>query len=109
MRRLVGIAAVAALAAALSACGTDKNTSSPAASGATTTVVGARDAASLSGAGSTFVATIMQEWIKGYGAAAPSVNINYQPVGSGAGIQQLTAKTVDFAGFDVPLKPAEQQ
>src|SRR5207248_7065367 len=61
-----------------------------------------------SGAGSTFVSTIMQQWIKDYEAACPGVTINYQAVGSGAGIQQLIAGTVDFAGSDVTLKPLEQ-
>ncbi len=38
---------------------------------------------------------------------APARTVNYQGVGSGAGIQQFTAGTVDFAGSDVPLKPEE--
>src|SRR3989442_3744018 len=36
------------------------------------------------------------------------VQVNYQGVGSGAGIQAITAKTVDFAGSDAPLKPSER-
>jgi len=111
-RRRIGLAAATVLTLVLAACGTDDNTSSttPTTAGdtPTTAFVGAADKASISGAGSTFVASIMQEWIKQYGKVAPGVTINYQGVGSGAGIQQLTAKTVDFAGSDVPLKPDEQ-
>src|SRR5437588_9911818 len=107
MRRLVGSVAIGALVAVLGACGTDNNKSgSTGTTGARAT--GANDSATLSGAGSTFVSTIMQQWIKDYRSAASGVTINYQAVGSGAGIQQLTSKTVDFAGSDVPLKPEEQ-
>jgi phosphate transport system substrate-binding protein len=55
------------------------------------------------------VQTIAQQWIKDFGAACPGATVNYQGVGSGAGIQQFTAGTVDFAGSDVVMKPAEQQ
>ncbi len=101
------------LAAALAivaspACGTDDNSarlSGGRASGAP--VAGANDQATLSGAGATFPATIVQEWIKQYRSLAPGVTVNYQAIGSGAGIQQLTSRTVDFAGSDVPLKDSE--
>lgn len=104
------LAAVLALAVALltTGCGTDDNSArltSGRFSGAP--VAGAGDQATLSGAGATFPATIVQEWIKHYGGLAPGVTINYQPIGSGAGIQQLTSKTVDFAGSDVPLTDRE--
>ena len=105
MRRLVGVAAMAVVVAVVAACGSDTNKG---VQGASTSAAGARDAATLSGVGSTFVQTIMQQWIKDYRSAAPGVTINYQGVGSGAGIQQLTSKTVDFAGSDVALKPEEQ-
>jgi phosphate transport system substrate-binding protein len=107
----MALATVVAVAALAVACGTDDNSTTTAKPGSTgtTAVAGARDHATLSGAGSTFVSTIVQEWTKQYRAAAPGVTINYQPVGSGAGIQQLTSKTVDFAGSDVTLKPEEQR
>ena len=63
---------------------------------------------SISGAGSTFVQTITQQWIKDFGAKCAGATVNYQGVGSGAGIQQFTAGTVDFAGSDVAMKPLEQ-
>jgi phosphate transport system substrate-binding protein len=84
------------------ACSSSKSSQS---SGGTATTVG--DSATLSGAGSTFVKNILDEWVKQYKAVAPGVTINYQGVGSGAGIQQLIGKTVDFAGSDVALKADE--
>lgn len=104
---LVG-ASVLTLALVAGACGTDNNStrssSQPTTPGVTMApFAGAGDKATLSGAGSTFVATIASEWIKQYKSAAPGVTVNYTGVGSGAGIQQLTSKTVDFAGSDAPL------
>src|SRR5207245_4215313 len=104
MNRTVRVAAVVlATGALLSACGGGKKSETK---GGATTIA---DAATLSGAGSTFVNTILQQWVKDYQKVASRVTVNYQAVGSGAGIQQLTAKTVDFGGSDVPLKPEEQQ
>src|SRR5919206_2951370 len=82
------------------ACGTDEQSSGPGSKKSTSgpQAPGAADRASLSGAGSTFVQPILQEWVKRYHAVAPGVDINYQGVGSGAGVQQLTSRTVDFAG-----------
>jgi phosphate transport system substrate-binding protein len=101
-------AALVLAAVAATGCGTDDNSArlSPGRR-PSAPVAGAEDRATLSGAGATFPATIVQEWIKQYGPLAPGVTLNYQPIGSGAGIQQLTSKTVDFAGSDVPLKPSE--
>jgi phosphate transport system substrate-binding protein len=96
------------LALVAGACGSDKNTDTNASGGTTTSVEKLTDNATLSGAGSTFVKTILQEWIKQFKDVDPGVTINYQGVGSGAGVQQLTAKTVDFAGSDGSLKPEEQ-
>jgi len=109
VKRSIGFASAAvAVALVAGGCGSDSNTTTtPAKSAepgvATTLFAGAKDTATLSGAGSTFVATIAQEWIKQYKSAAPGVTVNYTGVGSGAGIQQLTSKTVDFAGSDAPL------
>src|SRR6059058_6009219 len=56
---------------------------------------------SLTGAGSTFVAPLVAQWTANYHTA----EINYSAVGSGAGIQQITARTVDFGASDAPLTP----
>ncbi len=65
-------------------------------------------ATTVSGAGSTFVQTILQEWASAYERTCPGSIVDYQGVGSGAGIQQMTEATVDFAGSDVLLKPKER-
>lgn len=98
-----------AVVLAATGCGTDDNSERLARGRGmpSGTVAGAQDHATLSGAGATFPATLVQEWIKYYSVLAPGVTVNYQPIGSGAGIQQLTAGTVDFAGSDVPLKDSE--
>ena len=57
----------------------------------------------VTGAGSTFGAPIYAKWASDYNKIT-GVKINYQSVGSGAGIQQIDAKTVDFGATDMPLK-----
>ena len=61
---------------------------------------------SLKGAGSTFVAPVMARWIKHFAAVAPT-QIDYQAVGSGAGIEAIEAGKADFGATDKPLDPAE--
>ena len=108
MRRRLPLVLVAAGLLVAGACGTDDNSERLAAGRQTgAPVAGVHDQATLSGAGATFPATLVQEWIKHYAVLAPGVTVNYQPIGSGAGIQQLTSRTVDFAGSDVPLKESE--
>jgi phosphate transport system substrate-binding protein len=63
--------------------------------------------ASLNGAGATFPAPVYVEWIGAFQNTQPGVQINYQAVGSGAGIQQFTAQTVDFGASDAYMKPDE--
>lgn len=61
----------------------------------------------LNGAGATFPAILYQRWFQEYNRRHPEVQINFQPIGSGAGIQQLVAETVDFAASDVAMTDAE--
>ncbi len=63
-------------------------------------------ATSLSGAGGTFVAPLMSVWTKAY-ATADGVQVAYQSVGSGAGIAQLQANTVDFGESDAFMKDSD--
>ena len=58
------------------------------------------------GAGSSFVAPLFSKWAADYNKNT-GVKINYQSVGSGAGIQQIGAKTVDFGASDMPLTDAD--
>ena len=61
-------------------------------------------AASINAAGATFPAPIYQKWFEEYHAAHSDVEVNYQAIGSGGGIAQLTAGTVDFGASDMPMK-----
>jgi len=63
-------------------------------------------AADMTGAGATFPYPIYAKWAETYKAATGN-GLNYQSVGSGAGIKQIKAKTVDFGASDMPLKAEE--
>jgi phosphate transport system substrate-binding protein len=63
-------------------------------------------AAEISGAGATFPYPIYAKWAEAY-AAKTGVKLNYQSIGSGGGIAQINARTVDFGASDMPLKPDE--
>ena len=56
----------------------------------------------ISGAGSTFAAPLYAKWAEGWKRTSGNA-LNYQGIGSGGGIKQIEAKTVDFAGSDKPL------
>lgn len=64
-------------------------------------------ATQLVGAGSTFDYPFFSKAFYTYSEQHPDVTVNYQSIGSGGGIQQFTAKTVDFGASDVPLAPDE--
>ena len=57
----------------------------------------------LNGAGATFPYPIYSKWFSEYQKAHPEVQINYQSIGSGGGIRQVTAGTVDFGASDMPM------
>lgn len=97
-RTLVGSVALGA-AIALAACSSDH-------AGSRATGTGAAAATALTGAGATFPDPIYSKWFSDY-AAETGVRINYQPLGSGAGIQQLSQQTVDFGASDAPMSDAE--
>lgn len=63
-------------------------------------------AADLTGAGATFPYPIYSKWAEAY-KAATGIGLNYQSIGSGGGIRQIKAKTVDFGASDMPLKQEE--
>lgn len=70
------------------------------------TFAAASQAADITGAGSTFAAPIYMKWADAYQKAGGG-KVNYQGIGSSGGIKQINAKTVDFAGSDMPLKEDE--
>lgn len=63
----------------------------------------------INGAGATFPFPLIDTWRVQYQSVNPSVNINYQSIGSGGGIKQFTEKTVDFGASDAPLSQEEMQ
>jgi phosphate transport system substrate-binding protein len=65
---------------------------------------GVVQAADISGAGATFPAPVYSKWAAAYEDYTGN-QLNYQAIGSGGGIKQIKAKTVDFGAIDKPLKP----
>jgi phosphate transport system substrate-binding protein len=107
------LAGIAVLALGLAACGSSSSSSSsettsssstPPSSSKTATAVSAA-AGTISGAGSTFAAPVYEQWA----SAQSGLTVNYQAVGSGAGITALESKIVDFGASDPPLKEEEEQ
>ena len=92
--KIGALASCALLAITLGACGKSSPSSSNASSSSSATI---------SGAGSTFAAPVYQQW----GSGISGLTVNYQSIGSGAGITSLEGKTVDFGASDPPLKPAD--
>jgi phosphate transport system substrate-binding protein len=109
--KIVALAGIAALALALAACGSSKSSSTSASTPATgaskstsTPTVTTPASGTVSGAGSTFAAPVYEQWA----SAQSGLTVNYQAVGSGAGITAVESKTVDFGASDPPLKPADE-
>src|SRR5467141_1354006 len=73
---------------------------------AAATVAFAVQAVEINGAGATFPYPIYAKWTEAY-AAKTGLKMNYQSIGSGGGIKQITAKTVDFGASDMPMKPED--
>jgi len=69
---------------------------------ASATAIGAA-AETINAAGATFPAPIYQKWFEEFHKAHPDIQINYQSIGSGGGIRQLTEATVDFGASDMPM------
>jgi phosphate ABC transporter phosphate-binding protein len=83
--------------------------STPSQGSVNTGTTSAAQPVTILGAGATFPAPLIQKWTVEYNKLNPSVTINYNPIGSGGGIQQITAKTVDFGASDAPLSDAQMQ
>jgi phosphate transport system substrate-binding protein len=89
--KLKAIAAIAAAAPLMVACGAQETAKF-----------------SLNGAGATFPAMLYQNWFQSF-AEDTGNQVNYQAVGSGAGVRQFTAKTVDFGASDGAVSDAKQK
>jgi phosphate transport system substrate-binding protein len=70
---------------------------------------GERERVALNGAGATFPFPLYSKWIAEYRRVTPDVRVNYQSIGSGGGVRQMIARTVDFGASDVPLLPDEER
>ncbi len=98
-KNMGALACFGVLAIGLAACGSSSSSSS------TTSTSSSGASATISGAGSTFAAPVYQQWA----SSLSGLTVNYQAVGSGAGITALESKTVDFGASDPPLKPADEE
>jgi phosphate transport system substrate-binding protein len=107
------LAATVALMAGLAACGGTTTTDAGTDTGATDTAsAGGGESpldsnVSLTGAGASFPAPLYQNWAIEVNKEIPELQVNYQSVGSGAGVEQFTAKTVDFGASDVAMSDEE--
>src|SRR5476651_986321 len=63
--------------------------------------------ATLTGAGATFPYPVYSKWFDEYHKVKPDLEINYQSIGSGGGIRQVTERTVDFGASDAPMSDEE--
>jgi len=70
---------------------------------------GGGGAIKLQGAGATFPNPLYQKWIHEFGSVNPNTQIDYQSIGSGGGIKQLQAQTVDFGASDAPMTDEEMK
>jgi phosphate transport system substrate-binding protein len=110
-RRVGAVAALVAAALVIAACGSSSSSSSssgnpaPSSGGSASSSSGG-GSATLNGAGSTFAAPIYQQW--GSTLKSQGLTVNYNPVGSGAGVASLQQATVQFAGSDPALKSSDK-
>jgi phosphate transport system substrate-binding protein len=105
-RRISVAALVVAASVAIAACGSSSSSSSATSSASGASGSSGGSSATISGAGSTFAAPIYQQW--GSNLKSQGLTVNYNPVGSGAGIAQLQSATVNFAGSDPAMKASEE-
>jgi len=96
--KIGALASAGLLTLGLAACGSSSSSSSG--SGSSSGASG-----TISGAGSTFAAPVYEQWA----SSQSGLTVNYQSVGSGAGITSLEEKTVDFGASDPPLKPEDEE
>src|ERR1700694_5285832 len=101
LRNRVLVPVAAAIALLMVACGGSAAT--PSSTPATVDV----GSGSLNGAGATFPEPFYTQAFYQYNQKYPNVSVNYQAIGSGGGIKQFTAGTVDFGASEVPMTDAE--
>lgn len=108
--RLVRSVSVLTLAVSLAACGGNQEADT---TGGETDMGGGGDKlaladnVALTGAGASFPAPIYQRWFQDINSEYPKLRVNYQSVGSGAGVEQFSQETVDFGASDVAISDEE--
>ncbi|MEA5595312.1 phosphate ABC transporter substrate-binding protein PstS [Rivularia sp. UHCC 0363] len=111
--RIASLFSVLALTVTLAACGGEgNNTTGESTPGGATDVAASTKLdlggdTTLNGAGASFPVLLYQRWFKDLNAKYPNLRVNYQSVGSGAGVKQFIAGTVDFGASDVAMKDDE--
>ena len=106
-KNLLALSCCAVLALGAAACGS--NDSSPSSGGSSSSSTGggaAKAGGTINGAGATFPAPVYQEWAARF-KEDQGTTVNYQPIGSGGGIAQFSAGTVDFGATDSAMKDDE--
>ena len=103
---VLSLAASLALAACSAGGDADNAATAPATQGAGAPAAGEQVAAQISGAGASFIYPLVSKWSADYNAATGN-KVNYQSIGSGGGIAQIKAGTVDFGSSDKPLPSDE--
>jgi phosphate transport system substrate-binding protein len=97
----------AALALGVAACGSSDESPSGGGSGGSSNSASSKQGGTINGAGATFPAPVYTEWAARF-KDSTGTTVNYQAVGSGGGIAQFTAGTVDFGATDAAMKPEEE-
>jgi phosphate transport system substrate-binding protein len=97
----IAVAAVSLMLVAAACSSSNDNSGGGSSSGA------APNGVPLTGAGSTFAEPVYTQWAKDFLSIESGAKINYQAIGSGGGVEQFTAQTVDFGASDAPLQPDE--
>ncbi len=113
-RNIITSLSILTVAVSLGACGggsdTTNNSSSSTSTGGGSTVAldpPLEGNVALTGAGASFPAPLYQNWFVQLNKAVPQLQVNYQSVGSGAGVEQFTSETVDFGASDVAMTDEE--
>src|SRR5262245_59224885 len=102
---MMRLASILLLALAIAGCGKKDKDKGPVGKPSSEGETGG-SAKELTGAGATFPYPLYSKWMHEYDQKT-GVKINYQSIGSGGGIKQITAQTVDFGASDAPMKDEE--
>jgi phosphate transport system substrate-binding protein len=106
-RQKVWFAPLIAVTLSLTACGGTQTNAPPTNAPTNGAPAEGGKSVSLTGAGASFPAPLYQRWFSEYNKTNPNVQVTYQSVGSGAGVEQFTQQTVDFGASDVAMKDEE--